>query len=62
VQQLNETVMQKNGRIYLTKDGLSSRDDFEKMEDRIEQFNAVRRKYDPEGHLRSAQSVRLFGF
>ena len=62
VQQLNETVMQKKGRIYLTKDGLSSREDFEKMEDRIEQFNAVRRKYDPEGRLRSAQSVRLFGF
>ena len=62
VQQLNETVKQKGGRIYLTKDGLSSREDFEAMEDRIEQFNAVRRKYDPEGRLRSAQSMRLFGF
>jgi hypothetical protein len=31
------------------------------MEPRLEAWNAVRRKWDPEGKLRSAQSVRLLG-
>jgi decaprenylphospho-beta-D-ribofuranose 2-oxidase len=31
------------------------------MEPRLETFLAVRRRWDPEGKLRSAQSVRLLG-
>jgi len=39
--------------------------DFTVLEDgkpqRIDAFNAVRRKWDPEGRLKSAQSVRVLG-
>jgi hypothetical protein len=31
------------------------------MDPRVDEFLRVRRKWDPEGRLRSAQSVRLFG-
>jgi hypothetical protein len=31
------------------------------MEPRLAEFLRVRRRWDPEGRLRSAQSVRLFG-
>ncbi len=31
------------------------------MEPRLDAFNAVRRKWDPQGKIRSAQSVRLLG-
>jgi hypothetical protein len=31
------------------------------MEPRLDAFLRVRRRWDPEGRLRSAQSVRLFG-
>jgi hypothetical protein len=31
------------------------------MEPRLERFLCVRRKWDPEGRIRSAQSVRLLG-
>jgi len=59
---LNEFVIAEGGRIYLAKDMLTRREHFEAMEgDRIEAFLAVRRKYDPELRIRSAQSVRLFG-
>ena len=34
---------------------------FRAMEPRLEAFNAVRRKWDPEARIRSAQSVRLLG-
>lgn len=58
---LNQIVQQTGGRIYLTKDGLSTADDFQKMEPRLERFDAVRRKWDPQGKVRSAQSKRLMG-
>lgn len=58
---LNQVVTKTGGRIYLTKDGLSSRDDFSEMEPRLEAFLKVRDKWDPEGRLRSAQSERLMG-
>jgi len=32
------------------------------MEPRLDAFLAVRRKWDPEQRIRSAQSVRLFGW
>jgi hypothetical protein len=31
------------------------------MEPRLERFLEARRRWDPEGRFRSAQSVRLFG-
>ena len=59
---LNELVIAAGGRIYLAKDALTRADHFRHMEPRLEQFLTVRRAWDPDGHIRSAQSVRLFGW
>lgn len=61
VDALNEQVIREGGRIYLTKDGFTRADHFRAMEPRLPAFLAVRRKWDPETKIRSAQSVRLFG-
>lgn len=58
---LNEFVISVGGRIYLAKDAFTRADHFKAMEPRLEAFLAVRRKWDPDGRLRSKQSVRLFG-
>src|SRR5262245_66512448 len=58
---LNEVVLEAGGRIYLSKDVLTRADHFRAMEPRLAAFNEVRRKWDPEGRLRSALSVRLLG-
>ena len=62
VSRLNRVVKETGGRIYLTKDGLSSPEDFRQMESRLDDFLQVRKKWDPQGKLRSAQSLRLMGW
>jgi decaprenylphospho-beta-D-ribofuranose 2-oxidase len=62
VDALNEVVIAEGGRIYLAKDALTRREHFQAMEPRLDAFLAVRRKWDPEQRIRSAQSVRLFGW
>jgi len=59
VDALNERVIDAGGRIYLTKDALTRREHFARMEPRLAAWNAVRRKWDPDGRLRSALSRRL---
>ncbi len=61
VAELNRHVIEHGGRIYLTKDQFTAAADFRAMEPRLDRWLAVRRKWDPEGRIRSAQSVRLFG-
>jgi decaprenylphospho-beta-D-ribofuranose 2-oxidase len=61
VDRLNELVIAEGGRIYLTKDTFTRAEHFRAMEPRLDEFNAVRRKWDPQGRIRSAQSVRLLG-
>jgi len=61
VDRLNELVIVEGGRIYLTKDAMTRPEHFHAMESRLDEFNAVRRKWDPQGRLHSAQSVRLLG-
>jgi len=61
ISRLNGVVKNSGGRIYLTKDGLSSADDFRQMEPRLDAFLKVKQKYDPDGKLTSAQGVRLMG-
>ncbi len=61
VDRLNELVIAEGGRIYLTKDAFTRPEHFRAMEPRLEAFNAVRRKWDPQARIRSAQSVRLLG-
>ncbi|HYX91562.1 MAG TPA: FAD-binding oxidoreductase [Myxococcaceae bacterium] len=58
---LNEFVLREGGRIYLAKDAFTRPEHFRAMEPRLEQFQRIRRAWDPEGRIRSAQSVRLFG-
>jgi FAD/FMN-containing dehydrogenase len=61
VSRLNQRVAELGGRVYLAKDVFSSAADFRRLEPRLDAWEAVRRRWDPERRLRSAQSVRLFG-
>ena len=62
VDQLNRFALDVGGRIYLAKDTFTRAEDFRAMEaDRLPRFLDVRRKWDPDLTLRSAQSVRLLG-
>jgi decaprenylphospho-beta-D-ribofuranose 2-oxidase len=62
VDQMNRHVIEQGGRVYLAKDALTRREDFARMEPRLAHFLDVRRRWDPRGRIRSAQSVRLFGW
>jgi FAD/FMN-containing dehydrogenase len=61
VGRLNEIVIEAGGRIYLAKDALTTPEHFRAMETRLDAFNDVRRRWDPEGRLKSALSIRLLG-
>ncbi|MEC8423741.1 MAG: hypothetical protein VX000_08185, partial [Myxococcota bacterium] len=58
---LNERVIEHGGRVYLTKDRFSTAEHFRAMEPRLDAFLEVRRRWDPDTRIRSAQSVRLLG-
>jgi decaprenylphospho-beta-D-ribofuranose 2-oxidase len=62
VDALNELVISAGGRIYLAKDALTRRQHFRAMDPRLDAFLAVRERWDPQRRIRSAQSVRLFGW
>lgn len=61
VDRLNEFVLAAGGRIYLAKDAFSRPEHVRAMYPQLAPFNAVRRRWDPQGRFRSAQSVRLLG-
>jgi FAD/FMN-containing dehydrogenase len=61
VDTLNERVIAEGGRIYLAKDSFTRPEHFRAMEPRLGEWEAIRRRFDPEGRLRSAQSVRVLG-
>ena len=61
VDELNAFVIAARGRIYLAKDTFSRPEDFRAMEPRLDAWQAIRRQWDPECKIRSAQSIRLFG-
>lgn len=61
VDALNELVIAEGGRVYLAKDQFTRPEHFRAMEPRLEEFMRIRRRWDPEGRVRSAQSVRLLG-
>jgi decaprenylphospho-beta-D-ribofuranose 2-oxidase len=61
VDRLNAHVIDEGGRIYLSKDTFTRAADFRAMEPRLDAFLEVRRAWDPDLRIRSAQSVRLFG-
>lgn len=57
----NELVIQEGGRVYLAKDAFTRAQHFAAMDPRLEAWKAERRKWDPEGRLKSAQSIRVLG-
>ena len=61
VHKLNDFVIECGGRIYLTKDRFTGPEQFRAMEPRLDRFLEVRRKWDPNLRLRSAQSVFTLG-
>jgi FAD/FMN-containing dehydrogenase len=61
VDALNEYVIARGGRIYLAKDAFTRAEHFRAMEPRLDRWLAVRRKWDPLGRFKSAQSVRMLG-
>ncbi len=61
VDRLNEAVLAEGGRVYLAKDAFTRPEHFRVMEPSLEKWTAVRKRWDPELRIRSAQSVRLFG-
>jgi FAD/FMN-containing dehydrogenase len=61
VDALNERVIAEGGRVYLAKDTFTRPEHFRAMEPRLPEFQRIRRLWDPEGRLKSAQSVRLLG-
>jgi hypothetical protein len=61
VDHLNELVIAEGGRIYLAKDAFTRPEHFRAMEPRLGEFERIRRAWDPQGRIKSAQSVRIFG-
>ncbi len=61
VDALNEFVIEAGGRVYLAKDAFTRAEHYRAMEPRLDAWQEVRRQWDPDHKLRSAQSVRLFG-
>ena len=61
VDELNLFVIACGGRIYLTKDAFPRAEHFRAMEPRLSELDRVRRLWDPERRIRSAQSVRMLG-
>jgi FAD/FMN-containing dehydrogenase len=59
VDTLNEIVLAEGGRIYLAKDAFTRKAHFQQMEPRLAAFQAVRRRWDPQGRLHSMLSARL---
>ena len=61
VDRLNQFVLEAGGRIYLTKDAFTRAETFRHMEPRLDAFLQTRRQWDPDGLIKSAQSVRVLG-
>jgi FAD/FMN-containing dehydrogenase len=61
VKELNAFVLDHGGRVYLAKDAFTDAEDFQRMYPRYEEWSRIRRRWDPEGRLASAQSQRLMG-
>ncbi len=61
VAELDERVIAAGGRIYLAKDAFTTAENYRAMEPRLDAWQEVRRRWDPEGRFASAQSVRIFG-
>ena len=61
VDALNGRVLAEGGRVYLAKDNFTRAEHFRLMEPRLAEWQRIRRAWDPDLKLRSAQSVRVLG-
>jgi decaprenylphospho-beta-D-ribofuranose 2-oxidase len=61
VDALNERVLAEGGRVYLAKDNFTRPEHYRAMEPRLTEWERIRRAWDPDLKLRSAQSVRVLG-
>ncbi|MEO5761192.1 MAG: FAD-binding oxidoreductase [Vicinamibacteria bacterium] len=59
VDTLNAHLIELGGRVYLAKDRYTRPADYRRMDPRVDAWLTVKKKYDPHGRLRSAQSARL---
>jgi hypothetical protein len=58
---LNEHVQKEGGRVYLAKDAFTRAEHYRAMDPRLPEWESIRHHWDPEGRLRSRQSVRVLG-
>jgi FAD/FMN-containing dehydrogenase len=56
---LDEIVLKHSGRLYLAKDALTDAETFSRMYPRLNEFQAVKRRVDPENRFVSSQAKRL---
>lgn len=56
---ITDLLVENGGRMYLAKDAIMTREQFEPMYPRLDEFRRIRRHWDPEGIFRSLQSDRL---
>ena len=59
VDALNERVIAEGGRVYLAKDAFTRHEHFLAMNTRLPEWQRIRRIWDPDCKIRSAQSVRI---
>lgn len=59
VRELDKTVLDHGGRVYLAKDACLDRAAFEAMYPRLAEFKAVKARLDPQNRFASSQSRRL---
>ncbi len=59
VNELIDMVIANGGRVYLAKDAFATQDQFRRMYPRWEEWLEIKRRYDPQGRLRSAQGQRV---
>jgi decaprenylphospho-beta-D-ribofuranose 2-oxidase len=58
-EQLDTIVLRYNGRLYLSKDALMSKDFFESMYPNLDEWKKIKKKYDPKDKFVSLQARRL---
>jgi decaprenylphospho-beta-D-ribofuranose 2-oxidase len=59
VRDATDDVIAAGGRVYLAKDSVITRDQFDAMYPRLDEFRRLRQQVDPQSRFRSLQSDRL---
>jgi decaprenylphospho-beta-D-ribofuranose 2-oxidase len=57
--QLDRILLDHGGRLYLAKDSLTDAETFRAMYPRLREFQAVKRRVDPDGRFVSSQALRV---